>query len=172
MPAYQAQRYRQLVDRFEEVARVHVGTYVHVTDLCRLAGINERTLLRAFRSVHGIGPYRYVRNLRLNEVRRALASDDITVTQAAMQFGFRELGRFGVLYREAFGPGSAPHTQDRSLRPRTSFPRFKPMIPPMLVSSACSPGPTCPRGKALNLRSVSGKSGHERAARTRQKRPC
>jgi AraC-like DNA-binding protein len=36
-------------------------------------------------------------------VRRVLASEDVTVTQAAMRFGFRELGRFGVLYREAFG---------------------------------------------------------------------
>ena len=114
MSNYQAQRYRQLVDRFEEVARAQVGTYVHVTDLCRLAGINERTLLRAFRSVHGIGPYRYVRNLRLNEVRRALASDDITVTQAAMQFGFRELGRFGVMYREAFG--ESPSETRRRIR--------------------------------------------------------
>ena len=114
MPNYQAQRYRQLVDRFEEVVRIHVGTYVHVTDLCRLAGINERTLLRAFRSVHGIGPYRYVRNLRLNEVRRALASEDITVTQAAMQFGFRELGRFGVMYREAFG--ESPSETRRRIR--------------------------------------------------------
>jgi transcriptional regulator GlxA family with amidase domain len=114
MPNYQAQRYRQLVDRFEEVARVHVTTYVHVTDLCRLAGINERTLLRAFRSVHGIGPYRYVRKLRLDEVRRALGSEDITVTQAAMQFGFRELGRFGVMYREAFG--ESPSQTRRRIR--------------------------------------------------------
>jgi transcriptional regulator GlxA family with amidase domain len=103
MPTRQAQRYRQLVDRFDEVVRVNVSTYVHVAELCRLAGINERTLSRAVRSVHGIGPYRYVRNLRLNEVRHVLASEDITVTQAAMRFGFRELGRFGVLYREAFG---------------------------------------------------------------------
>jgi len=114
MSNYQAQRYRQLVDRFEEVARAQVGTYVHVTDLCRLAGINERTLLRAFRSVHGIGPYRYVRQLRLDEVRRALASEDITVTQAAMQFGFRELGRFGVMYREAFG--ESPSETRRRIR--------------------------------------------------------
>jgi transcriptional regulator GlxA family with amidase domain len=103
MPTRQAQRYRQLIDRFEEVALLNVSNYVHVADLCRLAGINERTLSRAFRSVRGIRPYRYVRNIRLNEVRRALASEDITVTEAAMQFGFRELGRFGVLYRAAFG---------------------------------------------------------------------
>jgi AraC family ethanolamine operon transcriptional activator len=114
MPAHQAQRYQQLVDRFEEVARVHVSTYVHVTDLCRLAGINERTLLRALRSVHGIGPYRYVRKLRLNEVRRVLALEDITVTQAAMRFGFRELGRFGAMYREAFG--ESPSETRRRIR--------------------------------------------------------
>jgi len=115
MPTRQAQRYRQLVDRFDEVVRVNVSTYVHVAELCRLAGIHERTLSRAVRSVHGISPYRYVRNLRLNEVRHALASEDITVTQAAMRFGFRELGRFGVLYREAFGE-SPTQTRRRTRR--------------------------------------------------------
>jgi len=114
MPTLQTQRYRQLIDRFEQVARANLTTYVHVADLCRLAGINERTLSRAFRFVHGIGTYRYVRNLRLNEVRRALASENITVTQAAMRFGFRELGRFGVLYREAFG--ESPSQTRRRMR--------------------------------------------------------
>ena len=115
MSTPQAQRYRRLVDHFEQVARANINTYVHVGDLCRLAGINERTLSRAFRSVHRIGAYRYVRNLRLNEVRHALASEDITVTQAAMRFGFRELGRFGVLYREAFGE-SPTQTRRRTRR--------------------------------------------------------
>jgi transcriptional regulator GlxA family with amidase domain len=114
MPTRQTQRYRQLIDRFEQVARVNLTTCANVADLCRLAGINERTLSRAFSSVHGIGTYRYVRALRLNEVRRALASEDITVTQAAMRFGFRELGRFGVLYREVFG--ESPSDTRRRIR--------------------------------------------------------
>src|SRR5208337_1542406 len=97
------QRYRQIVDHFEEVARANVGNFVHVSDLSRIAGINQRTLSRAFREVRGIGPYRYLQYLRLSEVRRVLSSEGGSVTQAAMRFGFRELGRFGVLYRKAFG---------------------------------------------------------------------
>jgi AraC-like DNA-binding protein len=30
-------------------------------------------------------------------------SEEGTVTEAAMRFGFPELGKFGVLYRKAFG---------------------------------------------------------------------
>ena len=76
---------------------------MHVAELSRIADINQRTLSRAFREIRGIGPYRYFQYLRLSEVRRVLASEGGSVTQAAMRFGFRELGRFGVLYRKAFG---------------------------------------------------------------------
>ena len=118
----------------------NASTFEHVADLCRLAEINERTLLRAFRSVHGIGPHRYVRNLRLNEVRRTLASEDITVTQAAMRFGFRELGRFGVLYREAFGE-SPSQTRRRVRAPHAGSELEAPnLVPPIQAdepSDAC-----------------------------------
>jgi transcriptional regulator GlxA family with amidase domain len=96
-------RYREIVDHFEQVARANVGRFVHVADLSRVAGVNQRTLSRAFRDIRGLGPYRYLQYLRLSEVRRVLSSEEGTVTQAAMRFGFRELGRFGVLYRKAFG---------------------------------------------------------------------
>jgi len=103
MTTQRTQRYRQIVDHFEEVARANVGNFVHLADLSRIAGINQRTLSRAFREVRGIGPYRYLQYLRLSEVKRVLALEGGSVTQAAMRFGFRELGRFGVLYRKAFG---------------------------------------------------------------------
>ncbi len=103
MTTQRTQRYRRIVDHFEEVARANVGKFVHVADLSRLAGVNQRTLSRAFREVRGIGPYRYLQYLRLSEVRRVLLLEGGTVTQAAMRFGFRELGKFGVLYRKAFG---------------------------------------------------------------------
>jgi transcriptional regulator GlxA family with amidase domain len=103
MTTQRTQRYRQIVDHFEEVARANVGNFAHVADLSRIAGINQRTLSRAFREILGIGPYRYLQHLRLSEVKRVLLSEGGSVTQAAMRFGFRELGRFGVLYRRAFG---------------------------------------------------------------------
>ena len=80
-----------------------MGTFVRVTDLSRIAGINQRTLPRAFREIRGVGPYRYLQHFRLSEVKRILLSEEGTITQAAMRFGFHEIGRFGVLYRRAFG---------------------------------------------------------------------
>ena len=112
MTIQRTQRYRQIVDHFEEVARANSENFVHVEDLSRIAGINQRTLSRAFRKVRGTTPYRYLQHLRLTEVKRVLAREGGSVTRAAMRFGFRELGRFGVLYKKAFGE-SASQTRQR-----------------------------------------------------------
>jgi transcriptional regulator GlxA family with amidase domain len=121
-----AERYRQIVNHFEQVARANVGTFVQVADLSRIAEINQRTLSRAFREIRGMGPYRYVQCLRLIEVRRILLSEGKgTVTQAAMRFGFREVGKFGVLYRKAFG-----ETPSQTRRRRQSVsPHDTPLVP-------------------------------------------
>jgi transcriptional regulator GlxA family with amidase domain len=108
------ERYRRIVDGFEQVARANIGTLVHVADLSRIAGLNQRTLSRAFREVRGIGPHQFLQYLRLNEVKRVLSSEEGTITQAAMRFGFREVGKFGVLYRKAFG--ESPSETRRRIR--------------------------------------------------------
>jgi AraC-like DNA-binding protein len=100
------QRYQQLVDRFEEVARADLETLKRISDMCEAPGVSEHTLARAVRAVHGTTPLRYLHALRLAEARKALLSTDAAsenVTQIAMRFGFNELGRFAVAYRAAFG---------------------------------------------------------------------
>jgi transcriptional regulator GlxA family with amidase domain len=102
----QAQRYQQMVEHFEDVALANVGRLTHIADLCRAAGLDQRTLLRAFRAIRGTTPSHHLRAARLAQVREALLSADAregTVTQFAMRFGFRELGRFAMDYRATFG---------------------------------------------------------------------
>jgi AraC family transcriptional regulator, ethanolamine operon transcriptional activator len=111
-------RHRRIVDRFEEIARTNIGRFAHIADLCREAGVTPRTLSRAFRAVRGTTPYRFLKELRLSEVRRALSSDvkGGTITEVAMRFGFHELGRFAAQYRERFGE-SPSQTRRRALLP-------------------------------------------------------
>jgi transcriptional regulator GlxA family with amidase domain len=96
-------RYPQIVEHFVRIARANFG--VRIDDLCRLARANPRTISRAFKVVHDTTPSRYLRELRLMEVRRVLLSgrNRASITQVATRFGFRELGRFSVLYRNKFG---------------------------------------------------------------------
>ena len=100
------QRYQQIVDRFEEIARANLGRSERIADLCEAAAISQRTLTRAFQAIHGTTPLRRLHALRLAGARKALLSADTAsenVTQVALRFGFRELGRFAVDYRAVFG---------------------------------------------------------------------
>jgi transcriptional regulator GlxA family with amidase domain len=106
VPSQQHQRYRQIVGRFEATARAHLDQFVGIAELCRIAGVERRTLLRAFRAIHATTPSRHLHALRLNLARQALLAPEggrKTVTEVAMRVGFRELGRFAADYRAAFG---------------------------------------------------------------------
>jgi transcriptional regulator GlxA family with amidase domain len=99
-------RYQRIVDRALQVTRRRTEEPIRIANICRAAGVSARTLLRAFRAVHGATPYRYLCSLRLLEARRMLSSatgTPPTVTEVATRFGFVELGRFSVAYRSAFG---------------------------------------------------------------------
>ncbi|HEY4370660.1 MAG TPA: helix-turn-helix domain-containing protein [Burkholderiales bacterium] len=79
---------------------------LHVADLCRAAAVSERTLRNAFNEAFGMGPIRYLRIRRLNQVRRLLLDPQAvitSVTEAATRFEFFDLGRFARDYRHLFG---------------------------------------------------------------------
>src|SRR5215470_13928218 len=102
----QSEHYRRTVERFEEAARARLETPVRVSDLCRAVGVAPRTLERAVRAVHANTPVEFLHALRLTEARQTLLSTSAaagSVTEVAMRFGFRELGRFAGEYRERFG---------------------------------------------------------------------
>jgi AraC-like DNA-binding protein len=94
------------VARFEERVQAELRTSPKIADLCSAMAISQPTLLRAVRIIRGTTPSGYLRKERLAQAREELSSSTLetsSVTHVAMQFGFRELGRFAVDYREAFG---------------------------------------------------------------------
>lgn len=124
MAAAQTSRGRkagQIVQQAEALALTSVDEPLPVSGLCQLIGVSQRTLRKAFHSVHGIPPYRHLRMLRLCDARQALLSADgaiAKVTDIAMSFGFAELGRFAVEYKKAFGE-SPSQTLYRTPQART-----------------------------------------------------
>ncbi|MDH5209440.1 MAG: helix-turn-helix domain-containing protein [Burkholderiaceae bacterium] len=66
------QAYSQIVKVVEDHALAQTGERLSVTDLCRVAGVSERTLEYAFKELLGLTPQGYLTRLRLNRVRRAL----------------------------------------------------------------------------------------------------
>lgn len=84
----------------------HLADPITVTDIARASYLSVRALQEGFRRELGLTPMEYLRNGRLDAIRRELArADDATLTvgEAASRWGITHLGRFAAAYRDRFG---------------------------------------------------------------------
>jgi AraC-like DNA-binding protein len=91
------------VRRATDHVRDHFAEQLTVTDLAAAAGVSSRRLQEAFGTHLGTTPMAYLRDVRLDEVRRRLREGREGVTEAALACGFSHLGRFSAAYRDRFG---------------------------------------------------------------------
>jgi AraC-like DNA-binding protein len=92
---------RRAIDYLES----HLDLPVKMVDLVAASQVPGRTLLKHFRDFKGTSPMRYLREARLERVRRDLlaADPEESITTIATNWGFAQLGRFAVEYRRRFG---------------------------------------------------------------------
>ena len=76
-----------------------------VADLCKAAGVSQRTLEYAFLEYTSLTPKAYLKAKRYTELRRVLATDRNcrSVGEAASRLGIFELGRMAGEYCKQFG---------------------------------------------------------------------
>jgi AraC family ethanolamine operon transcriptional activator len=81
------------------------GASLRLSDLCRQAHAQARTLEYGFREILGITPIAYLKVLRLHRARERLrdAGTRQSVTQIALECGFCHLSQFSMDYRRQFG---------------------------------------------------------------------
>jgi AraC-like DNA-binding protein len=98
-------RHVRIMIRFEEVLAEHLSEPLHMTELCELIVVTERTLRSCCAELLGMSPIRYVLFRRLSRARVALRDADpngANLLELVRGFGFAELGRFEAAYRAAF----------------------------------------------------------------------
>jgi AraC family ethanolamine operon transcriptional activator len=106
----QSDRTRQaqtlIVKIAEEFALSQSDDHLYVSDLCKVAGVSERTLEYAFKEVMRLTPVTYLIRLRLHRVRRVLLAatqGSTTVSTEALNWGFWHFGEFSRAYKDCFG---------------------------------------------------------------------
>ncbi|WP_338665959.1 helix-turn-helix domain-containing protein [Pararoseomonas sp. SCSIO 73927] len=103
-PEPTAVRRRNLAAGLVALADTSEGQPLALADICRALGVSLRTLNTSAQDVLGMNASRYLRRRRLHAVHRALREGlAASVTQAATEHGFFELGRFAADYRDVFG---------------------------------------------------------------------
>ena len=97
-------RRRSVVDGLIAIADREEGEALPLAAICTELAVPARTLNACVAAVLGMSAIRYLRRRRLHRVRLALREGlASSVTEAAMRYGFWELGRFAGEYRHIFG---------------------------------------------------------------------
>jgi AraC-like DNA-binding protein len=125
-----AGRHRGILARFEDLLKAE--RFPRIIEICAALGVSERTLGECCKKHLGIGPSRYRRLRRMEQVHRALRSIDpraTSVFEVARRYGIRDLGRFAAGYRTLYGelPSGTLRRRDGVAeltlgRPRMKFP--------------------------------------------------
>lgn len=97
---------RRVVERVKALVNDCPQDSFGVLDLASAAGVSVRHLQQSFMHYADMPPTVWLRNRRLNAVRRDLLASDparVTVAEVAMRWSFWHLGRFSQAYFALFG---------------------------------------------------------------------
>ncbi|MCK5362910.1 MAG: helix-turn-helix transcriptional regulator, partial [Gammaproteobacteria bacterium] len=96
----------RLVHCAEDFLEADPGHRPNIQQLASGLHVSPRQLFRAFHAEIGMSPAKYLKHYRMAQARLALLAAgpaETTVTDVAFLWGFLELGRFAVEYRQEFG---------------------------------------------------------------------
>ncbi len=96
--------------------REHFATQIAVPDLARMAGMSESAFHRHFRSITGMTPLQFQKQLRLQEARSLLLAGAQDAAAVARSVGYGSPTQFNREYRRLFG---APPRRDAATLRRT-----------------------------------------------------
>lgn len=111
------------VQRAIDYVENHVEDGITVGDIARAACVSVRALEEGFRKYCDTTPLVYLREVRLDRVRKALMNLPLhgeSVTDIAHRYGFVHLGRFSAYYKARFGE-TPSQTAGRGGRARGVF---------------------------------------------------
>jgi AraC-like DNA-binding protein len=94
------------VKRAIEFMVAQVASPLTIEEIAREAGVSVRGLQMAFQQFKDMTPMTYLRQMRLDGVRRDLTSgaqQDVLISEVAKRWGFAHMGRFSAMYVNAFG---------------------------------------------------------------------
>ncbi|MEH6355153.1 MAG: helix-turn-helix domain-containing protein [Marinobacter sp.] len=94
-----------IAKRAERYMLERIAEPVSIDDLCVAMHASRRYLEYAFADAFGTSPSRYLRLVRLHQVRSKLKASggQTTVTNEALRLGFSHLSLFATQYKNAFG---------------------------------------------------------------------
>jgi AraC-like DNA-binding protein len=94
---------RRRLERSRELLVTELGRAVPLDEAAREACMSKYHFLRRFQQTFGETPHDFLVRMRMEEARRLLGRDTMSVTEICMEVGYESLGSFSVRFRSLTG---------------------------------------------------------------------
>jgi AraC-like DNA-binding protein len=81
----------------------HLNCPPSLTELSRVAGLNEYKLKRGFKETFGLSAFQYVADVRLGLAKEDILAGRKSITQVAFELGYSSLPHFSSAFKKKFG---------------------------------------------------------------------
>ncbi len=98
-PVHQPPRIQRVIEQM----RSGMEEGLTLSQLAETGGVSPSQLVRTFRNATGVSPYRYLRNLRMENARKLLEQTDLPVIEIALSCGFGQASHFATSFRATTG---------------------------------------------------------------------
>ena len=95
--------YTPLIARAVERLREDISQPLRIEELAHELGISVSGLHHHFKSVTTMSPLQFQKQLRLQEARRLMISEDLDATSTAFRLGYHDAAHFNREYKSLFG---------------------------------------------------------------------
>jgi len=106
-----------LSERAEHFLRHELHREVSVSELAEACGTSERSLLRHFRSHHGVTPMAHIQNLRVERAKALLETTHLSFEEIVERCGYSDSGHFRKLFKRATAITPGDYRERYRLRP-------------------------------------------------------
>jgi AraC-like DNA-binding protein len=89
--------------KVEAYIRKNLKKPLNIINLAELAGFNATKLKRDFKKVYGTTVYKYITGLRMEEAKKRIVEDHISVAQAAYEVGYSNPQHFTTAFKRTMG---------------------------------------------------------------------
>lgn len=113
------------VRRAVDFMHANIDRPITLSSIAQSANVSVRTLETGFRAFKGATPGSYLRTLRLRAARKDLLdrSNQQSIREICLKWGFFHAGRFSALYRSVYGEGPRETRRRKSQAPHVNVRR-------------------------------------------------
>ncbi|MBE9104209.1 helix-turn-helix transcriptional regulator [Nostoc cf. edaphicum LEGE 07299] len=92
----------QLTDVIE-IARSQLGVELNLSQLANAAQVSDFHFSRLFKNTTGMAPHQFVLRLRLEQAKKLLRINQLSLSEVALAVGFFDQSHFSNVFKRAFG---------------------------------------------------------------------